>query len=567
MGLTRHGAALLLATLAVPSGRAECMGQHLGLDGQYERMLLMEPAQAVRQLEASLMSLGPAAAGKSAERAHQLIMLADGYDALGRHSDATGAIARGLASVTAQTDPRIALRLRLRDTGMREDTATAAQVLANFEEVAHTVPRDSPLYFCMLVDRGYLRYRAEQMGPAISDLTTAIAMARANAAEQDRIDAGGVLSLVYQSLGFFDESLALANESVAYYESHHEPIGLADALYRRGRARTSMGDFVSAEPDLRRAFAEAIAASDLTDAFFARITLCDLLVSSARVIEAQPVCEDAAARARAIDDREGQTRALIMQGEARLQRGNAAAAVALIDSALAGGGGLLRRPFISRALQTRADAHAMLGDFKEAHEDLQRSFDVAREVGAARAAQQVDLLRVRFEISRKDGELQLARQQAELLAAHADRDRVLRNFIVAIAAIALLSGWLLTRALQRRRIADAARQIAEAQLESLGRLAAGVAHDFNNLLTVVQQASGLLARMPAVASDAEAASLVRATREAAATGGSITTQLLSFGRQQNLRPETLLVGEFFAAQQALWRNVLGPQAQIGRAHV
>jgi PAS domain S-box-containing protein len=94
----------------------------------------------------------------------------------------------------------------------------------------------------------------------------------------------------------------------------------------------------------------------------------------------------------------------------------------------------------------------------------------------------------------------------------------------------------------RRSLEDRVHQ--SERLESLGQLAGGVAHDFNNLLAVILNYAAFVAEEtadnPAVAADVEQ------IRKAAARAARLTRQLLTFGRRDVVRAETLDLNEIVA---------------------
>jgi PAS domain S-box-containing protein len=82
------------------------------------------------------------------------------------------------------------------------------------------------------------------------------------------------------------------------------------------------------------------------------------------------------------------------------------------------------------------------------------------------------------------------------------------------------------------------RQLQQSQrMEAVGRLAGGVAHDFNNLLTVIRAHTDFM--LMEVGDDGPLADEVRAVQEAAGAAADLTSQLLTFGREQVLRPRVI----------------------------
>ncbi len=83
------------------------------------------------------------------------------------------------------------------------------------------------------------------------------------------------------------------------------------------------------------------------------------------------------------------------------------------------------------------------------------------------------------------------------------------------------------------------RRAAEAQrLEAIGRLAGGVAHDVNNLLTALAGVGALLREEVAELSEPrEALELIDDLEQCVERGGTLTRELMAFGRRQMLAPQ------------------------------
>ncbi|GAB1692278.1 response regulator [Krasilnikovia sp. M28-CT-15] len=93
------------------------------------------------------------------------------------------------------------------------------------------------------------------------------------------------------------------------------------------------------------------------------------------------------------------------------------------------------------------------------------------------------------------------------------------------------------------------------RLDSLGQLIGGISHDFNNLLTVVAGSAEMIASSaePGSSEHQLASDIVRA----AATGRTLTHQLLAFGRSAGHRPEVVPVPDLLNEMQALLSRTLG----------
>ncbi len=122
-----------------------------------------------------------------------------------------------------------------------------------------------------------------------------------------------------------------------------------------------------------------------------------------------------------------------------------------------------------------------------------------------------------------------------------------------------------------RRIVSATRDITDRRqleqrltqsekLEAIGRLAGGIAHDFNNLLTVISgQAQLALAQ---VQRDSKIMDQLDAVCEAAGRATALTTQLLTFGKQQMTRPAVLNLNESILGLHGLMRRLVSEDVVI-----
>jgi PAS domain S-box-containing protein len=97
--------------------------------------------------------------------------------------------------------------------------------------------------------------------------------------------------------------------------------------------------------------------------------------------------------------------------------------------------------------------------------------------------------------------------------------------------------------------------LAQAQkMEAIGQLTGGVAHDFNNLLTII---SGNLAMLKErYPSRQDIRELVEPSLLAASRGAQLVRSLLSFSRQQPLKPIVVNVGALIADMEPLIRRSL-----------
>lgn len=114
----------------------------------------------------------------------------------------------------------------------------------------------------------------------------------------------------------------------------------------------------------------------------------------------------------------------------------------------------------------------------------------------------------------------------------------------------LFAGFL--RDLTERRRADEMLRQAQ-KMDSIGQLSGGVAHDFNNILTVVQGNAGMLAESLG-GGDAE---LAREIVAAAERGAALTRQLMTFSRQQPMRPAEIDLSAVASNMTRMLQRLIG----------
>jgi two-component system NtrC family sensor kinase len=113
---------------------------------------------------------------------------------------------------------------------------------------------------------------------------------------------------------------------------------------------------------------------------------------------------------------------------------------------------------------------------------------------------------------------------------------------------------------ENRRRAHAEQALVQAQkLEALAQLTGGVAHDFNNLLAIIRNNLHVHKRLhPQLGETAQLAAIAHAV----SSGVRLTHQLLSFSREQALKPETLLLQQWLPATADLLRTTLGRAIEL-----
>lgn len=110
----------------------------------------------------------------------------------------------------------------------------------------------------------------------------------------------------------------------------------------------------------------------------------------------------------------------------------------------------------------------------------------------------------------------------------------------------------------RRLVEDSLRQ--SQKMEAVGQLTGGIAHDFNNLLQVIAANLHLIAKD--IGANPGVAKRLAHANDAVKRGAKLASQLLAFGRRQQLAPKVVHVGKLVLAMEDLLRRALGEMIEI-----
>ena len=102
------------------------------------------------------------------------------------------------------------------------------------------------------------------------------------------------------------------------------------------------------------------------------------------------------------------------------------------------------------------------------------------------------------------------------------------------------------------------------KMQAVGQLTGGIAHDFNNLLAVILIDLDLVLRR--VAGDEQTARMVEHAIAAGNRGAALTNRLLSFARQQPLRPEVVKLDRLVDGMVGLMARTIGESITVATRH-
>ena len=540
---------------------AMCVGDLQGSDGALGGEIARDAPRAALHL-GDLLTRPDSVAASGVTRAHLYAMQSDAYTLTGDTAAAVQAAREGLDALTDADPEPLRRRLRLQYAFMQESIGHLNDAVRDFEVEAARVPADAPELTCVLSNRGYLRFRAGRTAEAAEDLLQAAELARAQGSEMYRIDANLRLVTLYTRYGFYDEARALAEEALAFYEKIGDPVGIMDADYGLGDVLRDQGQLEESRAVYTRALALLRDHPTSADIPALQERLCRVDALMNRADEARQTCTAGYATALANHDPEDARRVLGSLARVELAAGHFHKAENLFDRALADNGVDLPRRWLAQMHLLRAQARAKTGNPTGALADMTIYTDWFGDDRVSKTVAQVGIIRLRFDRALREQEL--GRLQAEAAAAKmAASERTLTLNVVAVGSGLLLAALsVIVWITRRRRDALRAAQAAQERLAAMGQVTGGIAHDFNNQLTVMQHAVWMLLHRPELAANPEVMQLLRGIERSSADCAYITSQMLSFSRQQNLQPEAVFLGRWLREHLPLIQELAGREVTL-----
>jgi signal transduction histidine kinase len=551
------------ALLCCAAGRvhASCFSEMLGGDAPFEEQISRDPKSAIALIEAEL-SKSAVGSVDGLSRAHLYAMLMDAYENAGDMAVARDEATRGMAALSATDGKGLQRRLQLTGIMMAALEGQIQRATVQYEQASAGVGDDAPDLVCVLGDRGYLHYLVDRKIDATVETLRAYRLAKGFHRDGIRLRAGQLLARLYSQYGLYDEALALANEGVTFYAHSPQKSLLSDAYLFRGDIYLDKADFADAQTDFAnsRTLLESIGDRHLQS--YTQERLCLVAARMDHRADAPSICYDAYELAIAVKNPISAKSVLTALGRIQLASGHTREAIDLWSQALADDGVDLPQRTRSGVYILRAHARAQLGDVAGALLDTNLYVKSLEDEGKIRSADQVAMLKVVFDTQLKDEEIARVHAESRAAGLESSRQAFIRNQVAAAAILIIatipVGMWLW----HRRKLAAKAREAAAEQMAAIGRLTGGIAHDFNNLLSVLQQAIGLVTNRNSVAGDRTAVDLLRQARQATEICADITSQLLSFARQQNLKPEAVEMEGFIADMLPLLKGVAGTAVQL-----
>jgi signal transduction histidine kinase len=554
---------LLFAALlcwAPVAARASCFSEVLGGDGPFAGQIERDPKGAIALLETQLSRTFQ---GRSARMstAHLYAILMDAYQGAGNIDAARAAAAQGMEALTPADGDGLRRRLQLTSIKLLMDQGQLERAAAEYEQASAHVPGNAPDLVCVLGDRGYLRMLVGRKVDAAVDAMRAYQLAGQIGKDEIQLLAGQLLARLYSQVGLYDEALALSDAPIAFYSHSWNRLALSDAYLFRGDVYALKHDYAAANADFLNSRVLLQAAGDLFVLSYTQQRLCSVAAKMPDRPDASAMCHAAYEAAKAVKNPITAKFTLAALGVIEFDERHPRAAVDLWDRVLADDGVDIPKRLRSEVYQLTGRARAQLGDMVGALHDTNLYLAALEEEQKTRSADQVALLNVEFQTTLKDEELARVHAEARTREVAAERHASIRN-LIAVSATLLVATLSFGTWLWHRKLAIKARAATEERLAAIGRLTGGIAHDFNNLVTVLQQALGLLGGRDSVADDAVALDLVQQARRASQICADITSQLLSFSRQQNLQPQAIDVDRYLHDVLPLLERAAGNAVKV-----
>ena len=536
-----------------------CFASLQGGDRLFGHPLGEDADAIIKRIQLQLESGSP---GQGESRAHLYAILADAYYVKGEVISARRAAISGTAAITANDGEPLRHRLSLSGIYYLGEIGQLAKAADEYEAAAELVPGNAPDLACVLEIRGYMRMRNGRIVDAANDLVRAARLAKERGSDRYRIDAEAVLSLLYANYGLFEEAHALVSAALAESQRAHDEIDMANAYFRRGDVYLLQGDLASAEPAFRLSGELSRLNGQPSVAVQADERLCTTLAGTTRYQEARTACQAAIRETTSAKDAESTALAYAALGQIELGDHHQRLAQVYLNRALGGNGTEVPPRENARFHKLRGQARELLGDTVGALEDTNAYVAWTEADGARRKIAQMAMARAKADAAIQDEKMGRVRAQADAAELTATRAHLIVNIVILAFALLLsivLSGWWLWR--RRLAIARVERAAAE-RFATIGQLTAGIAHEFNNQLTIFELGLGALAGRSATGMDPTARMLIRSLQQATEKSASITAQLRSFGRQQNLQPRNIELESLFSRIGPLLDKVAGNRVRV-----
>ncbi len=283
----------------------------------------------------------------------------------------------------------------------------------------------------------------------------------------------------------------------------------------------------------------------------------------------------------------------VVQARVLAGMGDAETAADLLDKVIADLSQRLPSTLLQETVETAAEVQIQVGNYERALAFTQEAVALERSTRSAEHDALLGALRVDNELALKQRELDLSEQKNRANEAQKQRDIAINGLVMLLGAVALLgcyltyARWNSERRARKTLEAEVRKRTAEVQFELQGRMDAerdksrleqriaedeklraiaqltgGLSHDFNNIMTVISCSAELIRARHEGVDEEETRELVDDILAATESGAKVTGALLSYARQQPLRPQLTRLDRFFEDHYSLFKNTLGEEITL-----
>ncbi|HLZ96390.1 MAG TPA: ATP-binding protein [Steroidobacteraceae bacterium] len=526
-----------------------------------QALVTQDAVKALKAARAQAMKAQGVAGSDPVYLASLYALEAQSYGMLELDAEARAAAWNGLQLVPQPSDP-VHVSLVIADAENVYDDAGMKAALASVTAARGAQTAGSISDTCLLITVGLLQMRMNHPELAIHSLSQAYEASNRPGMTDQKVMAAGTLSSVMGLLGDDTQALQLNQELIDWATARNATLSLSISKFLRGKIYATMGKFTAAQEafdDARRLSAQI---DDHLGIAFADLNRCDARIATGEFDAARALCTSALRAFTVTESKDVIKEAKALLGRIELEQGHGEQAILLLNAALDQRGAGIYARRVPSVYLWRARSNAVLGRYREAYADVMESMRRYKESTDDERRLDAIAQRIKFETALKDQELVKVRAEVARARSEAARQAILRNLVglsaVSMLVIAVLATWVW----RRHKEIKSTRRAAEERVSAIGRITGGVAHEFNNMLTVVQQAAGLLVRRIGASGDATSAALVAEIQHAGKACAEITTQLLSFARQQNLHPEPISMDEFFRDNLSMLEKLAGSCVRV-----
>ena len=419
--------------------------------------------QALATASARLRALErPGSPTDPRQRAALYAVQADAYSILELDDQALAADARGLALVSGPTDP-LRLELLYNEAYNVRTQAEIRETMAIVAKAHAQQPRNSLSGLCLEVALGALELRAGQYALATRTDTIAYRDSETPARAEAHAEAATELSSALQSVGDYNEALALVREKISWDAAQGDSLDLSVSDYLEGEVLNKMLEFRAAISVFERGRNISVSLGDRQGVAWDDMEICRALIELKQYQAARARCSNAAPVFAASGSTYVLKEAQEYLAEIELRDGHARQALGMLDHVLDHNGTDMDPSRVGVAYRTRAQAYAVLHDYGRAYPDLEEYLRRYQAENLVRNLRLQETVRERFLAEQAIARNSVLQHQLKLTRARATRQtETLRWVTVAgtagVLVIALLSHILLTNLRHRRELMRLARE-------------------------------------------------------------------------------------------------------------